>query len=403
MRSRSISIGLTAVLAITALELCGTGLPALAQQAKALHSFTGGVDGQNPNGGVVIDTSGNLYGTTVWGGTDRYGTVFELTPSANGTWTHKVLYSFLNNGKDGVAPEAGVVLDAKGNLYGTTFYGGTYGYGTVFELSPSSSGGWTEKVLHSFNHNGKDGYEPYFGVTVDAAGNLYGTTEYGGAYDDGSVFEVSPKTGGGWKEVILHSFRRSGTDGYWPLTGLTLDVAGNLYGTTLGSTVYPGNGTVFEVSPITGGGWTEKLVHDFTGGTTDGIAPYAGVIFDSAGNLYGATPQGGAYGAGTVFKMSPGAGGIWTETLIFSFDGSDGSQPIWGVALDASGNLYGTTSSGTVFELSPVSGGGWMEKILYTYGAGFSSGVIPDSAGNLYGTTYGGGAYKDGAVFEVTP
>ncbi len=410
MRTRTPKGRLAAAFALIALLLLGSTLVASAQQAKALHSFTGGADGQNPIGGVAIDGSGNLYGTTVYGGTDRYGTVFELTPAANGTWTHKVLYSFLNDGKDGIEPEATVVLDAKGNLYGTTYYGGTYGFGTVFELSPVSGGGWSEKVLHSFNHTPKDGYEPYFGVTLDAAGNVYGTTEFGGAYNVGAVFELSPNTSGGWTETIIHSFRNNGTDAYWPLTRLTIDAAGNIYGTTIGGTTHLGYGTVFELSPRTGGGWTEKVLHNFTA-TTDGIAPYGGVALDSLGNLYGTAWQGGTYGNGTVFEMSPGTNGSWTEAPIFNFNGSDGSQPFWGVSLDALGNLYGTTALGggssgrssIVFELSRLSGENWTEKILYTYGAGLSSGVIADSKGNVYGMTYGGGAYSDGAVFEVTP
>src|ERR1019366_934096 len=211
----------------------------------------------------------------------------------------KVLYSFIHNGTDGGFPQAGLIFDAAGNLYGTTSEGGTSsscsgGCGTVFELTPTAGGGWTEKVLHNFNSNGTDGANPYAGLIFDAAGNLYGTTTVGGTYYYGTVFELTPTAGGGWTEKVLHSFNYNGTDGNNPQASLTIDAAGNLYGTTSGGGTY-GNykGTVFELTPAAGGDWTETVLHNFVG--PDGAAPLAGLIFDAAGNLYGTTSGGGTY------------------------------------------------------------------------------------------------------------
>lgn len=412
MRDRNSSTRFIALLAWLAFTLCATSLPAAAQQAKALHSFTGGNNGSNPNGGLIFDSAGNLYGTTFYGGTYGYGTVFELSPSKNGTWSTKILYSFINNNQDGVNPQAALVFDASGNLYGTTLFGGAYGNngksagGAVFELSPASGGAWTEKVLHSFQENGKDGYTPTTPVTLDSAGNLYGTTDSGGASGAGIVFELVPSAGGAWTEKILHNF--NGKDGAGSITPVIFDSAGDLYGTTGSNGGGKGCqtalcGTVFELTPKAGGGWTEKVIYNFNYNSSDGQAP-GSLLFDNLGNLYGTTYYGGTYGYGAVFELSPKVGGGWTEKLLFSFDGSStGSTPV-GLTLDAAGNLYGETYT-DVFELTP-SGATWTEKVLYTFAKNTkygSSGVILDSAGNLYGETWAGGAYTYGTVFEVTP
>ena len=305
-------------------------------------------------------------------------------------------------------------------------------------VTPTYAAGPQEKVLHNFNNNGKDGIGPVSALIFDNAGNLYGTTQYGGTGictfntttpGCGTVFELSPKQGGGWVETILHNFVDDGVDGTAPQAGLILDAAGNLYGiTTYGgsgnsfSCAYnPGCGTVFELSPVAGGGWTEKILHNFTQDGVDGIIPETSLIFDAAGNLYGVTDDGGAnFYYGTVFELSPHAGGEWTETILHSFNnnGADGYYP-QGVILDASGNLYGTTyngganTEGTVFELTPAAGGGWTETILNSFGkTGFDgynpyAGLIFDAAGNLYGTTnYGGGGRTNsggGTIFKLTP
>jgi uncharacterized repeat protein (TIGR03803 family) len=244
-----------------------------------------------------------LYGTTVdGGGVTSYGTVFELTPSAGGVWTETVLHTFAYSGTDGYTPLAGLVFDASGNLYGTTVNGGAYKYGTVFELTPTAGGGWTETVLHSFNNKGTDGYWPYASLILDASGNLYGTTLNGGTSNVGTVFELTPTAGGGWTETVLHNFR--GKDGYNPNSSLIFDAAGNLYGTTVKGGHY-GYGTVFELTPTAGGIWAETLLHSFNNNGTDGYWPYAGLIFDAVGNLYGTSYLGGAHGFGTVFEITP--------------------------------------------------------------------------------------------------
>ncbi len=374
---------------------------------QVLHSFTNnGTDGIVPDGGVIFDTAGNLYGTTWEGGTHSVGTVYELTPAAGGGWTEKVLHSFNNNGTDGAFLAAGPIFDTAGNLYSTTTGGGTYSKGTVFELTPTAGGGWTEKVLYSFNGNGADGYAPYSGLVFDAAGNLYGTAYYGGTYSRGTVFELSPQAGGAWTETVLHSFG-NGTDASAPFAGLTFDTAGNLYGTTeIGGA--SNEGAVFELSPQAGGGWTEKVVYSFANNGTDGTIPKAGVTFDAAGNLYGTTNQGGTHNLGTLFELTPAAGGTWTEQVLHSFgNGTDGADPYARLIFDTAGNLYGTTyqggsyGGGTVFRFN-AQGEVLLQSFSGADGAGPVAGLVFDAAGNLYGTTSAGGASNEGAVFEIT-
>ncbi|HEY2859814.1 MAG TPA: choice-of-anchor tandem repeat GloVer-containing protein, partial [Terracidiphilus sp.] len=343
-----------------------------------------------------------------------------------------VLYSFTTPSSDGQQPNSGLISDGKGNFYGTTEYGGSvgapYGFdGTVFELSPASGGGWTEKVLYSFGVVSGDGVQPLANLVFDAKGNLYGTTMSGGAYNDGTVFELLPGTGGVWTEKILHSFGAYAGDGNSPRRGsLIFDSKGNLYGTTFngGSNgAAPGGGAVFELSPGTGGAWTEKVIYSLGANSADAMHASGGLVFSPAGDLYGVTVQGGAYNYGSVYELLPGSGGIWTEKVLHSFDvnGVDGASPIPCVILDAEGNLYGTTQQGgnygngnhlgAVYELSPSPGGTWTEQILYNFIGGYPNsdgatpvaGLIFDAAGNLYGTTSGGGPgiSSDGTVFEL--
>jgi uncharacterized repeat protein (TIGR03803 family) len=386
-----------------------------------LYSFNfDGTDGADPYYvGLIGDGAGNLYGTTNSGGAYDSGSVFELTPNGSGGWTQKLLHSFSFNGRDGAYPYSGLVGDAAGNLYGTTLLGGDYhcndgfGCGAVFELTPNGSGGWTEKVLHSFNHNGTEGTYPETGLILDRSGDLYGTTPRGGDYGYGTFFELTPNGSGGWTYKKFHNFG-NGTDGASPEAGLIFDVAGNLYGTTgYGGDYYAG--TVFELTPNGSGGWTEKKLHDFGNGT-DGLYPWAGLIFDAAGNLYGTTQYGGAYGNGTAFELTPNGSGGWTEKRLHNFgNGTDGDEPLAKLIFDAAGNLYGTTyyggayGNGTAFELTPNGSGGWTEKKLHNFGNGTDgtspdAGLILDRSGNLYGTTTsGGGTYNAGTVFEITP
>jgi uncharacterized repeat protein (TIGR03803 family) len=339
--------------------------------------------------------------------------VFELTPKTGGGWVEKVLHSF-GHGKDGQLPECNLIFDAAGNLYGTTVGGGAHGGGIVFELLPQTNGSWTETVLHNFGASPAGGFNPHAGLIFDPSGNLYGTTNGGGSHGTGMVFELMPKPGGGWTEKLLHSFTANGKDGFPPYAGLILDAAGNLYGTTQAGGLYD-YGTVFELTPTVQGGWSEKILHNFNQNGTDGIDVFSGLVFDAAGNLYGTTAAGGSFGYGIVFELTPATGGAWNETVLHSFDLTDGATSWSGLIFDAVGNLYGSSvgggphNNGTVFKLIPSTGGGWTEQVLYSFDAqqginGPYDGLILDSTGNLYGTAENGGpngAY--GTVFEITP
>jgi uncharacterized repeat protein (TIGR03803 family) len=261
--------------------------------------------------------------------------------------TEKIIHSFGASPTDGQRPFSGLAIDASGNLYGTTFDGGAYGYGMVFEFSRAVGGGWVKQVLHSFKNNGIDGVNPLGlgGLVLDPSGNIYGTTLNGGAHGYGAIFEILPKSGGGWSERILYSFN-SVPDAQFPFAGLARDSAGNLYGTTLdGGT--SGIGTVFQLR-FGAGVWFERVLHSFGFGPADGNAPGSELVLDSHGNLYGTTPGGGASSGGTVFELKPEAGGVWAEAIIHNFvnDGVDGYDASRGLILDSSGNLYGTTLNG---------------------------------------------------------
>ena len=393
-----------AILAITGLTLILRS-SAWATEHKTLHKFKQtGVGGYSPNGGLIFDAAGNLFGTTEYGGAHGYGTVFELTPNGDGSWTESVLHSF--NYSDGEVPFAGLIFDAAGNLYGTTAGGGAYDAGTVFQLTPNGDGSWTESVLHSFN--GKDGRQPLSSLIFDAGGNLYGATYSGGAFGDGTVFQLTPNGDGSWTESVLHSF--NGGDGREPLSSLIFDAVGNLYGTTYTGGAY-GWGTVFKLTPNGDGSWTESVLHSFN--HRDGAFPYSSLTFDAAGNLYGTTASGGYFGVGTVFKLKPNGDGSWTESRLHSFNVTDGYAPVAGLIFDAAGNLYGTTqyggtyNYGVVFRLRPKPAGGWRYRVLHEFqdhpSANPQAGLVLDQAGDLYGTTYGDGTTTFGSVFEITP
>jgi uncharacterized repeat protein (TIGR03803 family) len=404
---------------------------AVAQSERILHSFANNGFGESPYTGLVLDAAGNLYGTTSSAGAYGQGTVFELSPKTGGGWTQKVLHNF-GNGTDGQSPWGGsLLLDASGNLYGTTRYGGNGALcnslnfvtcGTVFELSPNGDGSWTEKILFNFSggSNGiaTGGYHPSNGLVMDAQGNLYGTTFSGGSYqttaNGGTVFELSPSSTQEWSEKVLWNFG-NGDDGNFPQCTLVFDKAGNLYGTTVTGRGTTAGGMVFELSPGTSG-WTESILFGFDvdGDSQTGIGPQAGVVLDAEGNLYGTTAYGGPHFMGDVFELSPSAGGTWTETVLHTFAKGDGNTPDAGVILDSAGNLYGTTfmggkaNAGTVYELSRSSGT-WTEKILHNFQAANGDGTSPlaglvmDSKGYLYGTTTNGGVGAYGTVFQVKP
>jgi len=379
-------------LAVLSALLLIAARPAHALTESVLHSFANnGTDGYEPYAGLAIDPKGNLYGTTHMGGPFNAGTVFKVTPKG----TETVLYSF-TGGTDGAYPFfAGVVRDKAGNLYGTTSSGGVNNLGTVFKLTPTG----TETVLHSFANDGTDGSVPLAGLVLDKTGNLYGTTYAGGASGAGTVFKVDPSG----TETVLYSFT-AGTDGCYPYNaGVVLGKKGVLYGTT-SSCGASGFGTVFKLTP-TG---TETVLHSFNADGTDGVYPDAGLAIDSKSNLYGITHVGGATGYGTVFKLTP----TGTETVLHSFnaDGTDGIYPFAGLVLDKTGNLYGTThyggaiGYGTVFMVTPSG----TETVLYSFGgspdgAYPQAGVVFGNKGILYGTTIASGANGQGTVFKLVP
>jgi uncharacterized repeat protein (TIGR03803 family) len=401
---RVLLMAMNVQLSILLLTAASVAQPASPPSFSLLYQFKSGRDGSSPYSNLLLDQQGNLYGTTLIDGAYSYGTVFKVTPAGKET----VLHSFTGTGGDGATPVAPLIMDAAGNLYGTTEYGGIFGYacgpngcGTVFKIDSAGK----ETVLYRFTGVAGDGMNPEQGLLRDSKGNLYGTTFQGGTYDTsgnsyGIVFKLTPAG----KETVLHSFNPTEPpydDGGWPLRGsLVRDSAGNLYGTTytggLGSL-----GTVFKLLPNR----QINILHSFFGGD-DGMYPYGSLVRDPAGNLYGVTYFGGAFEGGTVFKLDANN----NETIVHSFGGAgDGAPPGAGLAMDRAGNLYGTTTEGgssyfgTVFELDPSG----KETVLHTFlgkqGNGPDWGVIRDSKGNLYGTTQYGGTYGGGVVFKVTP
>jgi uncharacterized repeat protein (TIGR03803 family) len=422
---------------------CGA---AFGQTYKVLWSFGGAPnDGGRPVSNLVFDKAGNLYGTTQSGGSASSlscvsdggcGTVFELSPQGDGSWTETVIYNFCalySTGTclDGQNPKAGLASDALGNLYGTTYFGGaacpkaSAGCGTVFELSPpqGSGGTWTETVLYNFCVNNgntcSDGALPNSHLTFDAAGNLYGTTTTGGngAWLGGTVFELSPAAEG-WSEKLLYNFCTNGrynhcSDGTSPQAGVTFDNAGNLYGTTeAGGTPNGGGaGTVYKLAPSSNS-WTETVLVAFHQGAQELGSLQGAVNFDPAGNLYSTASYGGSPGYGGVFRLNTNANNL----RALYFNGSDGGNPAAGVLVDTQKNkstIYGTSTSGTppaiggsVFEISPTG----KLTVLYGFcqlqncadGAGPVASLI-QHGGRLFGTTKNGGAHGWGVVFEITP
>jgi uncharacterized repeat protein (TIGR03803 family) len=415
------------VLRILTIWACGLALSvsvpltsARASSFEVLYTFIGGNDGGQSVAGLIADKDGNLYGTTTSGGGTSCqgtgcGTIFKVAPDG----TETILHAF-TGGSDGAYPNGALIADTAGNLYGTTENGGAgcdlaIGCGTVFRLAPDG----TETVLHAFvggggKHNHRDGGWPEAGLIADATGNLYGTTYYGGRngclgnYGCGTVFMIAPDG----TETILHTFR--GHDGAWPQASLVMDNVGNLYGTTFGGARRNGChgcGAIFKLAPD----GTETVLHAFGGGT-DGEHPGASLIVDDAGNLYGTSAGGGRAGLGYVFMLAPD--GI--KTVLHSFKGgNDGWSPYAGLAADGAGNLYGTTYAGggtgcggdgcgTIFKLKPNGS----EKILYAFQGG-TDGSTPMApvalvAGNLYGTTEFAGIQNDcekqgcGTVFTLS-
>lgn len=387
---------------------CGLALaaftsPGNASGFKVLYSFKGGSDGAIPTGITTKDAAHFRYGSTSYGGTYDNGTVYRIGPDGAET----VLYSFQGGSADGEIPQSSLIEDNSGNLYGTTPYGGPANLGIVFKIAPDG----TETVLHTFT-GGSDGGFPFASLIIDKAGNLYGTTDLGGSSrchgnGCGTVFELASDG----SETVLHSFAGGTNDGAYPDAGLIEDKAGNLYGT--GSFGGTNNlGVVFKVAPPAQGKkkWTETVLYSFAGGS-DGAAPIASVIRDKAGNLYGTTYNGGgssrcSNGCGTVFKLAPDD----SETVLHAFAGGtrDGAGPQAGVVMDAAGNLYGTAYEdgrygyGNVFRLAPDG----TEKFLHSFTGGADgtdpdANLVMDKDGALIDTAAAGGGGNGGTVFRV--
>jgi uncharacterized repeat protein (TIGR03803 family) len=417
-----------AVVAVTVILVNGVWA---ANKEKVLYSFTGGNDGGRPAADLVFDKAGNLYGTTVIGGnstncTGGCGAVFKLTRDSDGKWNETVLYNF-QAGADGKNPYGGVTIDSEGNLVGTTVAGGAGGIctgdgcGVVYMLTHSGNN-WNQSVLYSFT-GGEDGANPGGGLVIDKKGYIYGTAPTGGKPNGcgglgcGVIYQLVTVEGGGWQENVIHTFS-GGKDGATGSLGrLHFDKAGNLYGVaeTGGDvTCNPpsGCGSAFRLSPLSGGQWKISTLHAFKD-QPDGGFPYGGLISDATGSLYGTTYFGGKTGAGTVFKLTAGSNGKWTETVLYSFQGAaDGGNPTSTLALSTTGSLYGTTTvggdsngDGVVFKLTHSSGG-WKESVVHQFqgadGANPNYGMAQDKAGKLYGVTPFGGS-GHGVVFQITP
>ncbi len=386
------------VLAI-ALSFAAAITRAQAQEFSVVYNFTGASDGANPLNGFTTDSAGNIYGTASAGGSSNHGVVFKFNSSGE-----TVLYNF-NGGSDGSSPQGVLIRDGSGNLYGTTYYGGSSASGTVYGISAAGK----EEVLYSFT-GGADGGNPQAGLVRDSGGNLYGTTTVGGASNNGTVFKLNrPRAKGQpWTEQAIYSFGAV-PDGATPVAGVTFDHAGNLYGTTSAGGTY-GYGTIFQLVP-SASGWTENILHQFQN-EADGGVPYAGLVLDKAGNLFGAaTEANGGNDGGSVFELTPSNGG-WNFNLIYTVPGWGISGTFRDVLLDGHGNLYATThcdgqyDAGTVYKLAPASGT-WTYTSLYVF-TGASDGLysfsnLVVSHGSLYGTTNQGGENGYGVIFKIAP
>jgi uncharacterized repeat protein (TIGR03803 family) len=385
-------------------------------------------DGAQPIGGLTMDGSGNLFGTTFGGGRSGGGTVFELVKAADkNKWKYKLLHSFCvkPSCEDGAQPTAPLILDGVGNLYGTGSSGGTAGDGIVFELSPDlERNRWDLRILYSFKYDSTDGLQPtagglaYAGETsgavYDGVSPLYGMTEHGGAANNGVVFELRPVTGKNkWREKILYTFcsQANCTDGVEPHGGLTMDQSGSLYGTTVaGGTGNDNKGVLFELIP-NGTSWSESVLHNFcsSANCSDGASPFDTPLLGAEGELYGTTQLGGANGLGVVFKFLPGGSPGYAVLYNFCSQSgcTDGMYPIGGLVSDSAGTLYGTTrmgggSGGVVFELNATF------QVLHTFngsdGQNPVDSLILDESGKLFGTTSAGGdPYEEGTAFELVP
>jgi hypothetical protein len=449
-----------------ALVMLFAGLFAGSASAQWTETTISNVNGAGDKASkLVFDAAGNLYGLA--GATDPEGpageAVYEWTPTAGGAWTQTMLYLFPGgNQANGYAPNGQLVLDREGNLYGTTQSGGNgsvacvtnsnpgSGCGVVFKLTPTASGPWTETVLYTFNSGNTDGGWPTSGVIFDTAGNLYGTASVGGPYGAGVAYKLTPTATGPWTETVLYFFCSTGgacTDGADPAAGLTFDNLGNLYGAVVQSACTAANGAIYKLTPTANGPWTETGIYcPNSAAAADWDAqPLSNLVFRPrndrcvrdrdrdrerarhreaarendriCGDLYGTDRNGGEYGLGNVFRLTPAADGTWNGTDLYDFQGSDGRLAISSPVFDAAGDIYGTTNygglidgvscdgvlgCGVAYELTPTVTGFWTETQIYTFpnspGLARPGGVIMDAAGNLYGP-----ASDTSGIFELSP
>jgi len=416
---------------------------AAASSGKIIYSFGGGADGAYPYSDLVLDSAGNLYGTTYLGGTGcntaGCGTVFELIRTGNG-WKHQVLYSFAGAPNDGFWPLAGLVFDSSGNLYGTTAFGGSNcsnngGCGTAFKLTPNSQGGWSESVIFNFTGTNRDGQFPNTDLVIDSQGNLYGTagggtgTGFCGGFNwriwstppgCGIAFKLTPGSGGAWTETTIYDFGGA-PDASFPVGPLVLNADGGIYGAAAFGGAGPcfvnsggppaGCGALYKLAP-SGGGWTETVLYSFFRGLGTAKNPAGGVIVDKPGVLLGTSSQGGD-GGGTFFRVEQTAKGWEQDVLHRFFYVPDGWRVVGHLANGPNSNLFGTTagggstssSGGTVFELERTEQG-WKERVLFSFDRSFAplvSGPTVDPQGRVYGTALDGGSAGAGAVYEVIP
>jgi uncharacterized repeat protein (TIGR03803 family) len=415
--------------------VCVAALAANAAYAgteTVLHTFHGfpQADGANPVAAPILDSKGDLFGTSEAGGSAGCGVVYKLHKSQTGTWGETILYSF-TCGDDGDGPDGGVIMDSTGVLYGDTALGGTghclFGCGVVYKLSPGKGGAWTETVLYSFPAPSGDYFGPEASLTFGAKGTLYGTTVLdaqcaGPNY--GSVFRLK-LVNRTWKEHDIRDFCNAGHDGRSPGYGaLVFDAAGNMYGTTSEGGNGDDQGEVFELSPLGHDKWKFAKLHQFT--QEEGGVLQGGLTFDESGDLFGAEYY-GPYETGAIFELSPKVGGGWKNHVLYEFIGGQGPDGVnaWqNPVFDANGNLFGTTQGGgetqycvncgVIYELVPKGGGAWSESVVYSFGSQLNvadgsdplSTLTRDGNGNFYGTTYQGGdpsCGNCGVVFEFTP
>ena len=396
---------------------------------KVLYTFGALPDGQVPSG-VVLDSAGNLYGTTVEGGTgpgcgvdSGCGTFFKLTPNQDGTWTESILFEFLGDSTTGAFP-GGLIFDSSGNLYGTTGTGGPCddsGCGTVFKLTPNSDGSWTHATLFDFP-GPADGTFPNYGLTFDPAGNIYGSTSEGGTQNCGTIYQLSSNSDGSWTHTVLYNFTcNNSIDGSTPSGGLVLGPSGELFGTLMRGGTFDNCsgiacGRVFVLAKNSGGTWVYHSLYSFTGGA-DGGSPKTGLVLHS-GKLYGAAYVGGNLscggfdGCGVLFELS-NSNGVWTEQVLHTFEaGADGAYPVATPTFGATGKLY---SASQQISGGPGFGAVLIGQAVLHHFVGRADGEYPnfltvDSSGNVFGTTQEGGlvpcgvnpSFGCGVVFEIT-